>query len=373
LDPSESIIGSHSVSFFGVDEAAEELEFQNSHWGSMWGNNGIGQMPFDYFDTHLIEAFACFGIGYTLAGYTGETLGTMLSLVGAQHGMVMYGSADDSVRYGWAMFTETSDEIHVDDLYVRPEYRGRKWGERLWKKLLGLSHLYRKPLRFWIPFSDCEPDHLEFLRKFFGKRGYAILPSTVGWAACEVRPGTMAPTLPKVSLPERPAMPLAAVAKRLAAALALGMSNPEVSSALRLSFPPDAPVSHVNGAEEALTEKSVHFLTELDSYTSLPMSWNGYSAPVPSIVAIRNAKALVIESNRTSVPPQRVEPSAMGGVGITFAADPREVVVEFYNDGTAHALFSDDATGEMHTKSVSLDPSGYEEQVKDIRKYLHGE
>jgi hypothetical protein len=127
------------------------------------------------------------------------------------------------------------------------------------------------------------------------------------------------------------------------------------------------------------TERSVPagalapLLTKLDSYALLPDRWNGYRAPAPCVVAIRHAKALTAETNRLALTPERVEPSAMGGVGVTFEAGPREVVVEFYNNGTAHALFSDDATGEMDTRSVSLSPNGYRELINSVRKYLHGE
>ncbi|HYV38924.1 MAG TPA: hypothetical protein VE988_24785 [Gemmataceae bacterium] len=128
-----------------------------------------------------------------------------------------------------------------------------------------------------------------------------------------------------------------------------------------------------NGAPQGLTPLAAQFVLKLDSYASLPFGWNSYQAPAPSAVAIRNAKALVISTIADSVVPERVEPSAMGGVGITFANDHREAVIEFYNDGTAHALLSDDASGEMQTQPVSPTPDGYVRLINSVRKYLHGE
>src|SRR5262249_2590251 len=97
----------------------------------------------------------------------------------------------------------------------------------------------------------------------------------------------------------------------------------------------------------------------LDELKDLGDGWDSYSPPAPSSVAIANARALVQEAGGLNTAPERVEPSAMGGVGVTFASGLREVVIEFYNKGTAHALFSDDATGDMRTQPVPTDASGY--------------
>jgi hypothetical protein len=115
------------------------------------------------------------------------------------------------------------------------------------------------------------------------------------------------------------------------------------------------------------------FCESLDALSTLENGWDSYSAPAPNATAIENAKALVNEADSLHTTPERVEPSAMGGVGVTFSADKREVVIEFYNRGTAHALFSKDSTGTMHTLAVSTDPVGYRSIIGEVRKYLYGE
>ena len=109
----------------------------------------------------------------------------------------------------------------------------------------------------------------------------------------------------------------------------------------------------------------------LDAISLLPHGWDSYSAPAPSIVAVQNAKALVNEADRFGMLPIRVEPSAMGGIGVRFSNGDREVVVEFYNLGSAHALFADDVTGDMRTKPVSTDLAGYQRFLSEVRTYLH--
>ena len=114
-------------------------------------------------------------------------------------------------------------------------------------------------------------------------------------------------------------------------------------------------------------------LAEVDALKKLPHGWDSYSAPPPSRAAVKNAKALVIEAGQLGAEPERVEPSAMGGVGVTFSAGRREVVLEFYNNGAAHALFSDDATGDMSTRAVSTTRDGRRGIIGEVRKHLYGE
>jgi hypothetical protein len=114
-------------------------------------------------------------------------------------------------------------------------------------------------------------------------------------------------------------------------------------------------------------------LADLEALKTLPHGWNSYSAPAPNPVAVENAKALVLECRRWNIEPEHVGPSAMGGVGVTFSAGDREVVVEFYNDGAAHALFADDATEDMNTRSVKTNLKGYREIVREARTYINGE
>ena len=111
----------------------------------------------------------------------------------------------------------------------------------------------------------------------------------------------------------------------------------------------------------------------LDALKSLEEGWDSYSAQPPNATAIENAKRLVLASARASMLPDRIEPSAMGGVGITFSRDRREVVVEFYNGGTAHALFVDEATADMNTQPVPTTQAGLLHLLKDARAYLYGE
>jgi hypothetical protein len=104
----------------------------------------------------------------------------------------------------------------------------------------------------------------------------------------------------------------------------------------------------------------------------LKKGWNSYSAQAPTPAAIGNAKTLLTLASVAGIIPERIEPSAMGGVGVTFTAGSREVAVEFYNAGTAHALFSDNETGALDTAPVAPGVEGYSRLLQKVGRYLYG-
>lgn len=46
-DPTETIAGGHAMIAVGYDQVTSRFKFQNS-WGTAWGNQGFGTIPFDY-------------------------------------------------------------------------------------------------------------------------------------------------------------------------------------------------------------------------------------------------------------------------------------------------------------------------------------
>jgi hypothetical protein len=110
---------------------------------------------------------------------------------------------------------------------------------------------------------------------------------------------------------------------------------------------------------KANEEKQSKWLAELDALRTLDDGWDSYSAPAPHSTAIENAKTLLSEADKLGLTAEHVEPSAMGGVGVTFCTNSHEVVIEFYNRGTAHALFSNEMTGEMKTLAVATNQERY--------------
>ena len=57
--PTERMIGGHAICLTGFDQSTKLFEFKNS-WGTSWGDNGYGYLPFDYLDDrNLSDDFWC--------------------------------------------------------------------------------------------------------------------------------------------------------------------------------------------------------------------------------------------------------------------------------------------------------------------------
>jgi hypothetical protein len=109
---------------------------------------------------------------------------------------------------------------------------------------------------------------------------------------------------------------------------------------------------------------------KLDSFRHLKVGWNGYAADPPNEAAVSMAKSFLGLAKRQGELPSRIAPSAAGGVGITQRTGARKVYVEFYNDGTVHALYSD---GKSEPEVQPIDPTerGFRRLVAKTRAYLN--
>lgn len=110
---------------------------------------------------------------------------------------------------------------------------------------------------------------------------------------------------------------------------------------------------------------------ELKRLETLRQGWNGYDAPTPTSAAIETARRYLQVVKREGFEPKRVEPSVMGGVGITHRQGNRKVYLELYNNGTGHSLFSD-RSGKMHTIPVTPSAEDFRRFVAKAKDYLNG-
>ena len=115
-----------------------------------------------------------------------------------------------------------------------------------------------------------------------------------------------------------------------------------------------------NSAFEALMNEALAgsegtgWSEKLDSFARLVRGWDGYKAETPSSDVVSAAKRFL---SVTDLPPTRVAPSVVGGVGITFKRDGRKAYLELTNAGPVSLLLSD-GVGDPHTEPVVLgDPA----------------
>ena len=111
------------------------------------------------------------------------------------------------------------------------------------------------------------------------------------------------------------------------------------------------------GAEAAL----------LRSFARLQPGWDGYSAAPPTHVVVAAARDFLTATAEAETPPDRIAPSVVGGIGVTFRRNGHKVYVEFRNTGSILALFSDGTTEPV---VEPVDPSEYPEFLARARGYL---
>ena len=57
-DPNDPLIGGHEVPIVAYDDMTRRYTFAN-HWGSSWGNNGYGTVPYEYVESRLYTISVC--------------------------------------------------------------------------------------------------------------------------------------------------------------------------------------------------------------------------------------------------------------------------------------------------------------------------
>jgi hypothetical protein len=113
----------------------------------------------------------------------------------------------------------------------------------------------------------------------------------------------------------------------------------------------------------------------INRMVALRDGWDSYKAKAPRHPSLANAFTFCRVATHKGLEPQLVAASPMGGVAVCFGTENghREVLVEFYNNGTAHSLFSDDRTEEMITAPVEMNLPILESIIEQARTYLSKE
>jgi len=78
---------------------------------------------------------------------------------------------------------------------------------------------------------------------------------------------------------------------------------------------------------------------EVDDMESIPANWNGYGSEAPNLVARKQAVEILLAATSIIVP-NRVSPSAQGGVGICFYNREKYADIECLNSGEVLATTS---------------------------------
>jgi hypothetical protein len=96
-------------------------------------------------------------------------------------------------------------------------------------------------------------------------------------------------------------------------------------------------------------------------------NWNSYGAEPPNGVSIRSASEFAQRAIMGGLLPDRIEPSAEGGVAVAFFRGERRAIAEFLNDGARDVLLYE-RSGDMSDNSPADD--SLSAILTAIREYL---
>jgi hypothetical protein len=112
------------------------------------------------------------------------------------------------------------------------------------------------------------------------------------------------------------------------------------------------------------------FEEKFTQMAALANGWDSYRAPAPLGSSLSAAKSFIQVMRELNYPPTRLEPSVVGGVGITQRRGNLKVYVEFHNKGTAFALYSDGKT-KPNVEPVQQDDDGFRDLIRKMKEYFH--
>jgi GNAT superfamily N-acetyltransferase len=191
----EAMTSAHNITITGYDDNEQEFSFVNT-WGPEWGDNGHGHISYEYFNRFLQEAWIIPRGALPQAERPGERkryahrVGTQVLEWGVQDafGGQLHGVEIDDLslddNQAWAFAVSRDGFLDVEELFVRPEWRGRGYGPRLLSVLQARAAKLELPLRLWVPHVDgVDSNALATFCRMVRKAGLRIFESEVLWAS----------------------------------------------------------------------------------------------------------------------------------------------------------------------------------------------
>jgi len=179
------VIGSHAIDLVGYDDEKGRFIVRNS-WGIHWGYKGHGYLPYEYLSERFLEGWVIpsddprqrvnFSSGVQVSEWGIPDL-----LGGILHGFEIIDGTNNEI-VGWAFAVERDGYLDVEELFVRPLWRGFGYGRRLTTSLKSKATVLRRPLRLWIAHCDADSLDKPQTKAVFDQIGLEISPSHAKWA-----------------------------------------------------------------------------------------------------------------------------------------------------------------------------------------------
>ncbi len=212
----EDIVGGHSLSLeiphafspIPTDWKGDDFFVFKNTWGREWGNRGWGAMTKQFFNENMYESWCPFPETYKSPDGNGIELHSPQIGITRDRHLFLQEVIDHEVddRLAWMIAVMRHGVLHVEDLYVKPDQRGKGHASSLMENLRELVSRIGCDVKFWVPFADidCE-EKIEQVVKLFKKFELKLEVSPHQWAAYVASPGTPVNNLPEIWIPPKPA------------------------------------------------------------------------------------------------------------------------------------------------------------------------
>ena len=108
-------------------------------------------------------------------------------------------------------------------------------------------------------------------------------------------------------------------------------------------------------------------LSQLAEISELEGDWDGLETEAPNSFAIGESIFILLQLEKCGFWPDRVVPSAEGGVGIVFLKNSKQADIEIFNSGETFAgIYPEDRVTEVWP----VQHDDIEETVKQLREFL---
>ncbi len=191
------IIAGHGFAMVGYDDRTKKFRFVNS-WGVDWGDKGYGYLPYEYFERFLTDAWVDVSpkpidiAPYTRSYKGNDGVAMEWWLPSVLHGVVSGREIRDwefDERKAWGFAVEYDGCLNVEELFVKPKYRGKGYFEQLVSGFEEVAKQSSIPLRFWVSHPDNNLTNMAILERAALKYGYHVSCSGVRWADFKIEKG----------------------------------------------------------------------------------------------------------------------------------------------------------------------------------------
>jgi GNAT superfamily N-acetyltransferase len=199
-------IESHAVLMSGYTNSGA-LVFNNS-WGLAWGHQGLGMMSRQSFENWLIDAWQpnftpVEPKKYIHRGMQFEVI-LSESPIGLPYATGRLYDYDKDDKVGWFSCRQNETFWDVEELFIKPEYRGRGYSRALMLQIKNMAEFHGLPIRLWVSYADSYEVNHPALLKVASFLGLELKKSPVPWASYVGMPGPTPNVLPSIRIPARP-------------------------------------------------------------------------------------------------------------------------------------------------------------------------